>query len=161
MSELCLSVPKLAKHLGIRRGRINAAIASGELAAFRVGNLYRVRLSDIPPHLRDRWESSEPAQRLDLPSGQMVYFLGAADYVKIGFTTDLRLRVVNLQPGSPHRLELLAHVPDATLADEREYPRRFHEHRAHGEWFCRAPEIDAEIDRLNHRAGRFPGMKES
>lgn len=152
MSELCFSVPRLASHLGVGRGRISTAIVSGELPAFRIGTAYRVRLSDVPAHLLERWIGGADDKDVDLPTGQMVYFLGVPGFVKIGFTTDLALRVRNLQPGSPYRLELLAFRRGAAMSDERAYHRTFRRHRVEGEWFRLAPEVKAEILRLRGEA---------
>jgi excisionase family DNA binding protein len=150
MSELCMSVPSMAKHFGVGEGCIYAALKRGEIPHFRLGELYRVRLSDVPARLVDRWSRDEgPCQRSDLPAGQAVYFLGGCPgYVKIGFTTELARRVAELQPGSPYRLELLAYLINGTFADEKAYHRHFHSHRAEGEWFRLCPEIDREIGRL-------------
>jgi len=98
--------------------------------------------------LVDRWRAEQAVAR-EFPTGPLVYFLGGVPgFVKIGFTADLQDRVRQLQPGSPFPLELLAHVAGASWAEERAYHRRFHAHRHYGEWFARAPEIEAEIERL-------------
>lgn len=154
MSEPCLSLPRLAKHFGVSRTTVFSAIVRGELRSFKLGNLHRIRLSDVPDHVASRWQRETcGGPRADLPAGPMVYFLqGAAGFVKIGFTTDVARRVYELQPGSPVRLELLAHIPGAGMKDERRLHRRFHKHRASGEWFSPAPEILAEIALLQERA---------
>lgn len=150
MSELCLTPAKVAAHFGVGEGRVYSALNKGLIPHFRVGNLFRVRLSQVPEDLIDAWSQERKAfERDDLPCGQLVYFLGVSGYVKIGVTAHLPRRAAELQPGSPFRFELLAYVPGASYAEERVYHQRFRRHRVESEWFKLCPEIEAEIDRLN------------
>lgn len=77
-----------------------------------------------------------------------VYVIGATTGpVKIGFSTEPDRRLVKLQAGSPKLLRILAVAP-GTKEDERALHGKFCKERLHGEWFTRAPEIEAEIARL-------------
>jgi hypothetical protein len=84
------------------------------------------------------------------PAGHLVYFVGGVEGpVKIGWTQQpVKARLKCIQNGSPVKLFVLA-VQPAVRQREGFYHRLFAAHRLHGEWFNRAPEILAEIDRLN------------
>lgn len=72
----------------------------------------------------------------------LIYFLRFGDRIKIGFTTNLHLRMQQI----PHD-ELLATVA-GTMADEKHLHARFAEHRLHHEWFAAAPELLAHIEQI-------------
>lgn len=89
-----------------------------------------------------------------------VYFIAAGDYVKIGFSTNMKVRLVDLRhssnittpAGLSHR-DLNAHRVLATEAGGPDRESRLHFHfRAYhvaGEWFTRSPELLAYINALN------------
>lgn len=97
-----------------------------------------------------------PAARLHspLPATMTIYFIrSAAGPVKIGRARRIEFRLRELRLSSPVALDIAATVegpPDL----ERQYHHKFAAHRLHGEWFTPAPEILAEIERLN--AGSSP-----
>ena len=77
-----------------------------------------------------------------------VYFIaGETGPVKIGVAVDPQKRLSGLQTSHPIPLAILAVTPGSVQV-EREYHQRFAAHRVRGEWFTRAPEIVAEIERL-------------
>lgn len=77
------------------------------------------------------------------------YFIGVEDGpIKIGYSVDVQSRFSAIQSCSPVRLKIFA-VASGGEAREEAYHYQFHEHRLHGEWFSRTPEIEAEITRLN------------
>lgn len=78
--------------------------------------------------------------------GGLVYFMRFGDRVKIGFTTNLPLRLQSI----PHD-ELLATIP-GTMADEKRLHSRFAAHRVHHEWFHLVPEILAHIEEAKRAA---------
>jgi hypothetical protein len=63
-----------------------------------------------------------------------VYFIQGGDLVKIGYTTNIRQRLYDLQTSAPIDLVLLGLIP-GTRALEKEYHKRFAAHRVRGEWF--------------------------
>lgn len=80
--------------------------------------------------------------------GPVCYFIGGAEGpIKIGYSRDVNARLAKFQLGSPVALDILAITPGGE-AQEAIYHARFEAHRLHGEWFNRAPEIIAEIDKL-------------
>jgi hypothetical protein len=66
-----------------------------------------------------------------------VYVVGFADYVKIGSSQDVRMRLFELQKHAPEELRLYA-LFAAGPQTERELHRRFGWQRLHGEWFALA-----------------------
>ena len=78
----------------------------------------------------------------------LVYFIGSrAGPIKIGMAADPGRRLSGLQTSSPVDLHLLA-VTVGGVAAEKAYHSRFRKHHIRGEWFLPAPEIQAEITRL-------------
>lgn len=96
-------------------------------------------------------KSPDPAPRLTNPMPKVIgiYFIGSEfGPIKIGISRDVARRLVTLQCGSPIPLRVLA-VTNGGRDAEREYHQRFADFRLHSEWFSPAPEILAEITRLN------------
>lgn len=85
--------------------------------------------------------------------GGVVYFVCAdgSDAIKIGFTTDLKRRIRNLECASGRRATLLHSMP-GTYDDERSLHRRFKAARLDGEWFEAVPELLLHIDNLRDGA---------
>lgn len=82
------------------------------------------------------------------PEGSVVYFLGArGQVVKIGTSTNLRLRFAQLQASSAHDLTLLAFTPGGP-ALERSLHKVFAKARLRGEWFDRTEELEELIAEL-------------
>lgn len=82
----------------------------------------------------------------------VVYFISSRERgypVKIGRTTNYlaAARLTQLQIGSPYQLEFFAAV-EAPAEYERELHDQFAKHALRGEWFRRAPEIMALVDKL-------------
>lgn len=77
------------------------------------------------------------------------YFIGGTSgAIKIGFSVDVASRLKAIRSHSPIPVSILA-VRDGGEARETAYHRQFAEHRLHGEWFERTPDLEAEIARLN------------
>lgn len=96
------------------------------------------------------------ADRTDTRS--LCYFIAAGEGpIKIGHSVDVEARLRGFQAGCPVKLRILATAPGGE-AREAAYHWQFAEHRAHGEWFERHPDILVEIDRLNlgHAIPRRP-----
>ena len=77
-----------------------------------------------------------------------IYFIGPeCGPIKIGMASRLKFRLNDLRLMNPY--PLLVHATVTGLPKlEREYHRRFAEHRLHGEWFAPHPDILAEIERI-------------
>lgn len=73
--------------------------------------------------------------------GEIVYFLRAGDFVKIGKATgSTTARVNQLKTGCPFPIEVMATI-NGGLDKERSLHEQFSHIRAHGEWFHAAPEL--------------------
>lgn len=75
-----------------------------------------------------------------------VYFIEAVglDLVKIGYAVDLEKRFTNLMTASPAALTLLGVLPGGAKL-EMELHAKLADHRAHGEWFHKTPEVMAVV----------------
>jgi hypothetical protein len=99
-------------------------------------------------------DKAEPGDPVHYQKPGTIYFIGGdTGAIKIGFTTTLDVRLRRLRANSPIPLGVLA-SKQGVAWDERAYHLLFQRHRLHGEWFARAPEILAEIDRISPTAFR-------
>ena len=78
-----------------------------------------------------------------------VYFMWAANAIKIGFSVDPTGRAAALQTGSPLDIRLILAVRKHKKY-ERDLHRRFRELRVSGEWFRPDPVLLAFIENLQH-----------
>jgi hypothetical protein len=79
---------------------------------------------------------------------QMIYFIRSQEFVKIGYTDDLNVRLPQLQTGNPHSLELLLIHP-GDIKVERELHSAFAEFHYSNEWFTLSEEIKEFIETSN------------
>ena len=76
-----------------------------------------------------------------------IYFVAQAeaDYIKIGITADVKIRLKQLQTGNPQRLVVLRVITSPSLKNARAIEALIHErydsmkYRAQGEWFAINP----------------------
>lgn len=82
-----------------------------------------------------------------VPRGmEIVYFLRAGDFIKIGKATGSpKSRIATLQTGCPFQISVLAYMPGG-LAEESALHQRFAALRTHGEWFRASPDLLSFID---------------
>lgn len=97
------------------------------------------------------WPDIEAAIEPDRPRADRtgcVYFVGFAEFVKIGFTlSPIEYRLARLQTGCPAPLEIFA-LRTGLIADEAELHGQFARYRAHGEWFRNEGPVAAYIASL-------------
>jgi hypothetical protein len=79
---------------------------------------------------------------------QHVYFITDGQYVKIGFSGNVRGRLHDLQVASPRKLIIAGVVPYGTKSLEQELHQQFKHLRIRGEWFKIAPELTEYIQWL-------------
>jgi len=77
-----------------------------------------------------------------------VYFIGAGDRIKIGFSHRPTERLKDLQTSHHLKLELLATMPGSYQTEARLH-KQFAHLKQKGEWFVSRPELIEYIDRLN------------
>lgn len=87
-----------------------------------------------------------PTKRL----GEFIYFfqIDTPDkFIKIGFATNVAIRLSNVRVSSPYPIEVLAVIPGSEIF-EAEIHQKFAAQRVQGEWFRPTPEILAFIETL-------------
>lgn len=75
--------------------------------------------------------------------------------IKIGFTTDVRVRVMHLGRGLPFPIVKLASMA-GTRRNERYILKHFRKSRMRGEWFRRTPGLMETIARVSRGETPFP-----
>lgn len=76
-----------------------------------------------------------------------VYFIQCGEYVKIGFTNNLKKRFQGLRISNPHDLKILA-VIEGDRSKEREMHQTFHADWVRGEWYLLSSAIQAFLKPL-------------
>lgn len=86
-----------------------------------------------------------------------VYFIRLNDVIKIGVTSDLRERMIDLMNDSPYKIELLRFVRgDREL--ERSYHLKFGRLRVRGEWFRAEQDLLDFIETLTNDQIAAPAL---
>lgn len=91
-------------------------------------------------HQKDRSHGAPIASAQTPSIGEMVYVVQSGDDgpIKIGFSNDIKRRLLQLQGSHPYRLRLLASFVGGE-ALERRLHEKFKFHRMQGEWFESGP----------------------
>jgi hypothetical protein len=71
---------------------------------------------------------------------EWVYFIYSGGLMKIGYTTDIHRRLIEIKATSGHPVELIAIVPGGQKF-ETTLHRMFKSRKTRGEWFRPSPEI--------------------
>lgn len=88
-------------------------------------------------------------QNRRITPGEIVYFLRAGEFIKIGKATgDPLSRVSQLKTGCPFPIEVVATMPGG-YREEGDLHNRFQHIRAHGEWFHATLELCAYIETIS------------
>lgn len=87
----------------------------------------------------------------------LIYVVGYDDYVKIGFTKDLRKRMSQLQTACPQRLHA-HHTLPGTIANEQALHKSFAKSRLTNEWFRLSGPIADWIETQRPKWG-LPGAR--
>ena len=78
----------------------------------------------------------------------MIYFIKHTDYVKIGYTDRIKLRLSTLQVSCPVKLEVLGLI-EGNREDERNYHKMFKPVNSSGEWFEYNTELQIFVESLS------------
>jgi hypothetical protein len=86
----------------------------------------------------DRFYKTSP-----LPVEPAVYFFQAGENgpIKIGYASNIRHRLENIQTGNHEEIRVLGWICPATKNMEREIHGRIKEHRIRGEWYRPTSEV--------------------
>lgn len=85
--------------------------------------------------------------REDVPRAARVYFIRAAQFVKIGYSRNVPQRLDAIRNGSPHNAELIGDIR-GDLNTEKAIHRVAKRHRHHREWFSLDMELSVAITEL-------------
>ena len=80
----------------------------------------------------------------------VVYFVRCEDYVKIGFSQDLKTRISDLQTACPYELELIAAIP-GEWSLEGIFHNVLRDKRIRGEWFVLDDDLRQRISMMMKR----------
>lgn len=101
-----------------------------------------------------------PSKRLDadVKVPTELYFIEcqcAERHIKIGVSSNIKVRLVNMRAHCPYELKLLKAVPGGAHL-EIELHQRFFGDRVRGEWFKRTPDLLAYIESLPSPSEKAP-----
>lgn len=138
-----MSLVHFARAAGVSTNDARRAIerTSITLQRPRSNRLY-IRAEDIPAAAAALIEDART-----VPPEGYLYFMRAGPFVKIGFATDIRRRVAELQTGCPFELDLLCLI-HGQPADELRLHSRFDHLRERKEWFRLEDDLRELIDVL-------------
>jgi hypothetical protein len=88
-----------------------------------------------------KWYSELVSDDSILKEG-FIYFIqnGESGPIKIGFTTNIPIRISILQNSTPFQLRLLNSI-EGTILDEQKMQKRFEKYRIKNEWFSPGKEL--------------------
>lgn len=96
---------------------------------------YRIKHGDVAtPYDAAILRLNGPIYADSRPASGTVYVVKSGKFVKIGFSTNMKERLRDLQKGSATKLRVLASFP-GTYSSERALHKRFRDHKSHAEWF--------------------------
>lgn len=133
--DIAIPLRDVPQHFPESRFTLSAlrdAIRRGRLRAFRIGR-------------RDYTTPQDIRAAFDLV---VVYFIECGDYIKIGYTEELKQRVQALSAAIPYPITVLATM-FGNWETEKSLHRRFASSRHKGEWFRKTPDLLAFIDQIN------------
>lgn len=133
-----LSREEAAIYLGVGAGTFDAFVERGAIARPRVIGDQRV------------WDIRDLNLNTDLSPATVgsVYVVGFDQYVKIGFSANVTVRIAQVQQGLPVPLITYATFENQTRRDEVSLHRQFAKSRAMGEWFRKDGDLADWIDEL-------------
>jgi len=134
-----MSISTLSEHLGVGPDDVWVMVRKGALP--------------LPTTPLDepiwRWEAVK-AHIATKPKPGIIYFIECGEFIKIGFTYSLDLRIRTIRSSNPFDLRVL-HKMRGTIAREAEILAKFSHLRHHGEWFRKAPALLAFISTMAKR----------
>jgi hypothetical protein len=133
-----LSRTEAAMYLGIGPEALDRFVAQGVIAKPRVIGDSRI------------WDIRELNLNTDLSPATVgsVYVVGFDNYVKIGFSANVAVRIAQVQQGLPMPLTVYATFENKTRRDELNLHAQFAPYRSFGEWFIKNGDLAEWIDEL-------------
>ena len=150
-------VPLCAAHLDEATFEIITPIKEQIIAAAKaLNNAYNNGVRDEQQRLEGIHEKQSAAQSERRTRASRVYFMRCAEFIKIGYTTNVHMRLdtirksggVLMPEGLPYWTTVIAAVIPAGMDHEKELHAKFSHLRHTGEWFTEAPELTEYIERM-------------
>lgn len=140
----------------LARLRAKLEIDKTRQAAIEEMNLRRAELADLEEQIGPQIENLEwhPNARVPAHGLEFVYFVECNEFVKIGYTTRVRMRFYDLVTWSPYTMRILL-VIEGTREDERNYHLKFGKYFHKGEWFKKSPELMAFIEEKQNKKAQL------
>lgn len=109
----------------------------------------KVREKAIISALRTEKIKQEPNETKWMKAARVgyVYFVRSSSLVKIGFSTNVLNRIIDLQVGNPIDATLVAAIPGSEDT-EKYFHHMFKHHREKGEWFRVEGELEQFLSRM-------------
>ena len=90
-----------------------------------------------------------------------IYFIKCCDFVKIGYSSNPKKRLSDMQVGSPYQLKMLCAVPykgdiEDVKIEEKMLHFEYREFRYRGEWFKVFPKMNKWLNMMNKYNRYFP-----
>lgn len=109
----------------VRRAGADSIPLEGKIGSAKFMVAYRAALKS------PKVKTAKPATVSATPGA---YFIKCGGFIKIGYATNVSQRLVELQIGTPERLEILLTIPGPPKL-ERSLHSKFRPLRSQGEWF--------------------------
>jgi hypothetical protein len=128
---------EMANYIGIPAVELDALIRQGKMPAPINGKWDRAAVDAAFSAMASPPDG--PQERLNKLSG--VYFIGFRDYIKVGVSRTIGIRIREIESILPEKITLLGVVAGGTVKEERALHRAFDQYRLNGEWFRSDPFI--------------------
>jgi hypothetical protein len=130
----------LCERLGIERARLVLLIKEGILPRAKWNGTATLWDWDEVRGSKFATDADYAAAPISFHGPSRVYFIELNEFVKIGFTQSVKMRVMQIQYASPYKVKLL-HATPGGKAEEEFIHAMFEADRVRGEWFRMSPEL--------------------
>lgn len=102
-------------------------------------------------------ESGGPLKTIMVDGPHRVYFVRVGDFIKIGYTREIKRRMYQIDSLTPHEIELLLHINGDTVYEDILHDKFKHLRRKF-DWFEATKELVDFIDNLREEQNTYEWM---